>query len=131
MLTVVRQRHPGDCGVAALATLLSARIGYEDVYLAAARVDPKLKGKGGLQNGELLRLARSLGLQLQPVRKFNLDRDEGLLRIRSDHHHSEGHWVAVRWGIVLDPFDGFLAPWLSWVARYDARLATLLRGELG
>ena len=129
MVTVVRQRHAGDCGVAALATLLSARIGYEDVYLAAAKVDPRLKGKGGLQNSELVKVAREFGVDLDAIKKFDLDRDEGLLRVRSDSHHREGHWVAVRWGLVLDPADGYLAPWRPWTARYQARLGTLLRGD--
>lgn len=113
--------------MAAIATLLSARIGYEDVYLAAARIDPERKGKGGLYNRELVTLARDLGLVLEPTRVFDLDRDSGLLRARSDEHSSGGHWVAVKWGLVLDPADGFLAPWRKWTARYQARLSTLLR----
>jgi hypothetical protein len=127
MVTVVRQRHTGDCGVAAMATLLSARMAYEDVYLAAAKVDPLGRGRGGLQNRELVKLGKELGLALTPCRAFDLDRDEGVLRVRSLSHHRDGHWVAVRWGMVLDPADGYLAPWRQWAARYQARLGTLLR----
>lgn len=127
MIQVVRQRHPGDCGVAAIATLLSARIGYEDVYLAAARVDPRRRGKSGLYNRELVRLAQLLGLELEPVRAFNLDRDEGVLRVRGEPFAAGGHYVAVRWGIVLDPLEGHVAPWRDWLRAREARAATLLR----
>jgi hypothetical protein len=130
VITVVRQRHAGDCGVAAIATLLSARLAYEDVYLAAARIDPAERGRSGLQNQEVVKLARQLGLRLVPARAFDLDVDAGVLRITSETHR-RGHWVAVRWGLVLDPADGFLAPWRGWVARYQARLGTLLREVSG
>jgi hypothetical protein len=96
--------------------------------VAAARVDPRQRGKGGLDNRALRKLAHELGLALEPCRSFNLDTDEGVLRVRSASHHRAGHWVAVRWGLVLDPSDGYLAPWRLWTARYQARPGTLLRG---
>jgi ABC-type bacteriocin/lantibiotic exporter with double-glycine peptidase domain len=127
MVTIVRQRSDGDCGVAALAMLLSATHAYEDVYLAAAAVDRDRKGKDGLTQRELQAVARRLGLTVTPARRYDLGRDAGLLRVYSDAHHAFGHWVAVRYGLLWDPADGFATPWRDYALRYTARLATLLR----
>ena len=131
-MTIVRQRAGGDCGVAALATV--AGISYEDAYVAVDKIDPKRRGKAGLHNREVIQAARRLALQLVPTRRYDLDEDEGILRVRwSGRKASEnpgGHFVAVLDGRILCPSDGVGLPWSEYLTRYQARACTLLRGDL-
>lgn len=130
MVRLIQQRASGDCGVAALATLLSAVCGYEDVFLAAAAVERVKRGRAGLRNRELVAIARRLGLELTPTKAFNLDGDAGVLRIYANHTNRGGHWVAVRYGLIWDPApDGYAAPWREYAARHGARFGALLRAR--
>lgn len=130
MVTLIRQRATGDCGVAALATLVSATRSYDDVARAVATVDPERVGVCGLTQRQLLAVARRLGLQLQARRRFDLDSEEGLLRVYSEGHHHCGHWVAVRYRLVWDPNDTFQQPWREYLVRHGARVGTLLEGAV-
>lgn len=128
MVRLIPQRAAGDCGTAALATLLSASIGYEDVYVAAAAVERLKRGRAGLRNRELVAVARKLGVELAPTKAFNLDADVGVLRVYAAHTNRGGHWVAVRYGLIWDPApDGYAAPWREYASRHGARFGTLLR----
>ncbi len=128
MIRLVQQRAAGDCGTAALATLLSHAIGYEDVYVAAAQVERVQRGKAGLRNREVLAIARKLGIRLESRRAFDLDHDEGVLRVYGSHTADGGHWVAVRYALIWDPGpNGYAAPWREYAARHDVGFGTLLR----
>jgi ABC-type bacteriocin/lantibiotic exporter with double-glycine peptidase domain len=128
-VTLVRQRGDHDCGVASLASL--AEIAYEDAYVAVSRVDHKRRGKGGLHNHELLRAAKRLGLILKPTRTYDLDDDEGILRVRWNGAKGKanpgGHFIAVRDGFALCPSDGCPMRWREYLERNHGRACTLLK----
>ena len=128
-MTIVRQRAEGDCGVAALAMV--AGQSYEDTYIEVAKVDPRWRGKRGLYNREVIVVAQRLGLQLRQTRRFDLDHDDGVLRIRVNRPtsplHEHGHFVALIDGEVGCPHFGARMPILDYLARVDARACTLLR----
>lgn len=122
----VLQRTRNDCGVASLGIWLAD--------LAARQVDPGMRGQHGLYSRELIAAARCFGIVLVPVRRFNLDRDEGILRIRWNRgerrrRSPDGHFVAVIAGAIHCPAEAVVKPWREYLADYDARAATLLRGE--
>lgn len=122
-MTLVTQRGDGDCAVAALAMVLSER--YDAVYRAASRIHPDAPIKG-LYNRELLTLAHGFGLELAPARTYNLDRDDGVLRLYSPQLFHRGHFVAVCDGLVWDPLRA-VAPWREYRRRRRATFGTLLR----
>jgi hypothetical protein len=128
MVALVRQRSERDCGVGALAML--AGIDYEDADVAAAKVDPVDRGKEGLTNAEVIRIARLLKFRLTPTRKFDLDADEGILRVRFTGPRAKtspgGHFVTIRKAMVLCPADYSVLPWPEYMERWNARACTLL-----
>jgi hypothetical protein len=128
-VTPVRQRVGSDCGIAALASY--AAIAYEDAYVAVSKVEPNHRGKRGLYNRELIRAAGVLRIRLQPTRRFDLDDDEGILRIRfngpTGAANPGGHFVAVIESVILDPADATPCAWRDYLSRHDARPCTLLR----
>ncbi len=117
MLRIVTQRTHADCGICAIASLTGER--YEDVYLAA-------DGKGGLSNRDVFLVAEKLGCLLAPMRRYDLDCHEGVLRLRSQTHRY-GHFVAVRYGLIVDGADGTARPWRQYQRRYRATFGTFLR----
>jgi ABC-type bacteriocin/lantibiotic exporter with double-glycine peptidase domain len=129
VVTIVRQRAEGDCGIAALAMVVG--LAYEDTYIEVAKVDPRWRGKRGLYNRELVVVAQRLGLELQPTRRFDLDHDDGVLRIRVNGHtsplHEHGHFVALIDGEVGCPHLAQRLPVRDYLARVDARACTLLK----
>lgn len=127
MLRVVRQRTSGDCGVAALATLLSRTHTYEDVQAVAATVDRVRHGTCGMRVRDLRLVAWQLGLELEWRRRYRLDDDAGLLVVHGPHTARDGHAVAVYAGLLFDPLEHQAQPWRAYQARYNARFATLLR----
>lgn len=127
MISVVRQRAGGDCGVAAIATLLSETHAYEDVFLAAASIDKARKGKQGMRLRELLAVAKRVGLELKPARSYDLDSDTGVLVVHGSHTARDGHCVAVRYRLLWDPADGYAHPWRDYQTRHEARFGTMLR----
>lgn len=126
---LVRQRGDRDCGVAALASL--AGITYEDAYVAVAAIDPVTRGKGGLHNYQVVAVAERLGLTLEPTRAFDLDEDDGILRLRWNGRKGKrnvgGHFIAVRDGFALCPSDGVPLPWREYLEQNDGRAGTLLK----
>lgn len=125
MLTLVRQRTDGDCGVAALATLACLR--YEEVHAVAATVDRVRHGLCGMRVRDLHRVGEQLGLAFEWRRRYELDEDAGLLVVHGPHAARDGHAVAAYDGLLFDPLERFPQPWRAYQARYDARFATLLR----
>ena len=128
-MTVVRQRSDGDCGICSLSSY--AGIPYEDVYVAASKVDKRHRGKNGLWNYEVVAIARRLGLRLRPTTRFTLDTDAGVLRVYFTGPKAEtspgGHFVAVRHGLIGCPGDGGELPWRAWLTANQAYPRTLLK----
>jgi hypothetical protein len=129
MTSLIQQRADGDCGIAALAMV--AEVAYEDAYVAVSLVPGertrRLRGKCGLTNQDLVRAAAPLGLALTPTRRYDLDVDEGVLRVRGAHFGRFGHFVAVKNGLVLCPTSKEVLPWQDYLERYKGRPCTLLR----
>lgn len=129
MMPMVRQRAKRDCGVAALTMV--AGVDYEDTWRACAGVDARWQGQEGLHNHELLAVAAALGVTLTPARRYDLDAEVGVLRVRWTGDKARvargGHFVAVRYGLIFDPATAYAYPWREYVARYRPRLCTLLR----
>ena len=132
MASVTKQRGDSDCAIAALATLAPA-LSYDALAHAGARVEPTWRGQRGFLNREVVALAASVGIVLQPSRRYNLDREAGVLslywqkRSRRAKASPHGHFVCVRGGLILDPSDGTVTPWRDYVARHGVTLCTLLR----
>lgn len=124
---MVRQRAGGDCGIAALATYLGQT--YEDVYVAVAAIDRRYRGKNGLHNRELVAAARRLGVTLEASRAYDLDDDEGVLRVRwADRTKGwGGHFVALIDGRIWCPIDVVAVPWRDYLRANGGRACTLLQ----
>jgi hypothetical protein len=124
---VVKQRTPASCGLAALT-----------IYLLDAvmrRIDPKMRGLDGLYNRELLAAAAGFGFALVSTRRFDLDVDEGILRVRWNDRarkkaNPDGHFVAVIAGSIHCPDLQVAMPWREYLAAYGGRPTTLLKGSL-
>lgn len=124
---VVRQRGDADCACGSLATYLGES--YEDCYLAIAKVDARHRGKNGLHNRELIAAAKLMGVELAPTRTFDLDEDEGVLRVRWNDPKKRigGHFVSVVDGRIGCPSDGVAVPWREYLQRTNGRACSLLR----
>lgn len=125
-MKLVLQRANGDCGVAALATLIEQS--YEDVYLASARVDKKARGKSGICFPALIAIGKILGVSFLLKRRY-ADEDEGLLAVTWQKPHShpfDAHLVAVAYGVIADPADGVILPADEYLARYRATAGSFL-----
>lgn len=96
---VVPMRADGDCGIASLAMLLN--LSYEDVFVAAAAVDPKRRGRNGLTIKEVRAIAKKLGVKLAYKRKFKLSEQDGIVGLENTGD-DEGHWATVKEGIVFE-----------------------------
>lgn len=123
-MRIVAQRAEGDCGVAALSTLLGAA--YEDVYVAVARINRR-RGKRGLCNKDLIQAAAHLGVTLKPKRKADLDEDAGILNVLwNGKYLYRGHFVVLYNGMIVDPAGPQVLPYEEWFRFNPARPATLL-----
>lgn len=128
-MAFVRQKASGDCGVASLACLIDAT--YEDVYVAVTRVPGdltrRLRGRSGLYNRHLVAAAKLLGVTLAPTRRFDLDHDNGVLRVRWAQTAPTDHFVCVRNGLVLCPTYSEVVDWADYLRANRARPLTLLK----
>ena len=128
---LIAQRRIGDCAIAALA--MFAMQTYEDTYVAFAKIDTKSRARLGAFNREVIAAAKLLGIALVPVRKFDLDDDEGVLRVKWNGKAGKtdpgGHFVAVRDGQVFCPSDAMVYPWREYMTLHNGRLGTLLKGD--
>lgn len=126
---VVRQRASGDCGIASLASLTERT--YEDVYVAASQVPGDLtrrfRGKSGLHNYQVVAIAAKLGVVLTPTRSYDLDDDNGVLRVRTLFKHPTDHYVCVRNGLVLCPTYSEVLDWRDYLRENRCRATTLLK----
>jgi hypothetical protein len=128
-MTHVRQRGDADCGVAALANLTG--LAYEDVYVDAAKVDTKYRGKNGLYNYQVVKIAARLGVTLLTTRTYDLDEDAGILRVRWSGAKAVsspgGHFCAVRDGIVFCPASPAPMAWRQYLDLNFGRACSLLK----
>lgn len=129
-MSVVRHRGDADCGCAALASFTGET--YEDTYVAVRDVEPTHRGKNGLTNYQVVAAAKRMEgrYKLTPTRRFDLDEDEGVLRIRwSDPGKRRGgHFVAVVNGFIRCP-SGEERGWREYLQMYGGRACTLLKGD--
>ena len=125
-MTIVRQRGNGDCGTAALATIAS--LTYDAVDAVMRHVDRVSHGKRGLNNIDIIMAARRLHITLSATRRYNLDADRGVLRIRLNGRPAHrGHFVALCNGFILCPTRTDPMRWRDYLAAQDGRACTLLR----
>ena len=129
-MRLVLPRGTADCGICALGTV--AELSYEDVFVAAAKVDQKHRGKCGVTFGELKRIAIILGFRPQFNHTPNLEEDDGLLAIRwqrgSKHYVKpfRWHYVALAHGVIADPSDGLILPADEYLTRSKATAGALM-----
>jgi ABC-type bacteriocin/lantibiotic exporter with double-glycine peptidase domain len=127
-ITVTKQRHDWDCGVAALAMLLGKP--YGDVaVIVRDLVDPiKLKKRGTII-ADLALIADSFGISLKPIwRKTNyLVNQTGILGMLGGQMDKAGHWVVLKEGkVIVDPDDGSVWSVEDYTKRFGCRTVTLL-----
>ena len=115
---------------------LHAERPYDDVAALTAHVVPgRDVGRLGLLNIHVLAVALQLGFRLTPTRRVDLDADEGILRVRFTRaavaagRPREGHFVAVKRGLILCPATGLARDWRIYFAAAGARPGTLLKAS--
>lgn len=103
-IRVVKQRHNWDCGVACLAMILDKD--YGDVIRITRDLYPMIPRRGlGIYHLEAIaakyqrtfrRVYKSRGyLDCQPT---------GILGVLGGHIASEGHWVVMKEGVIIEPW---------------------------
>lgn len=138
-MRLVLQRTDGDCGIAAVATLIERT--YEDTYVEAAKVDAK-RGLNGIHLAALMTIGEAMGVELRlrpalgPKRNrkrttiMAWDDDEGLLVVTwargSRHKVGVSHLVVLAHGVIADPADGVILPPDEYLAREKAKAGTFL-----
>jgi hypothetical protein len=132
-MVVIPQRYDGDCALAALACLTG--VAYEDVYVEAVKVvdRPRIYWKThGLYNYEVQAIAKRLHWRLRPTTDFDLQVDEGILRVfwldpDKARDYDGGHFVAASGGVLGCPTNCNFGPWRDWLTTNHADPKTLLR----
>ena len=125
-MRLVLQRAGGDCGLAALGTLLE--LSYEDVYIAAAKVDKKTRGRNGICFPALISIGEKLGVSFL-LKRHHEDEDEGLLAVTWQQPHDHpfpAHLVALSYGVIADPADGVILPVDEYLTKYHATAGSCL-----
>jgi hypothetical protein len=130
-MVVTPQRYDGDCAIASLATLLT--IPWEDVYVEAVHVIERPRDywkRHGLYNFEVQEIAKRLGWRLRPTTTFDLQVDEGILRVfwrDPARSYEGGHFVAAIGGNLGCSTKVESRPWREWLKANQADAGTLLR----
>jgi hypothetical protein len=115
-VTLVAKRRFGDCAVAALAGYLS--LPYGDVAAVAKRVAPDY-GEIGMDNRDMLRIARILGYPLKRTRRTLLD----VCIVDIDFHAREwGHYAMLHHGLILDSDTSDVVPVEIYLKRERATI---------
>jgi hypothetical protein len=96
LVRMVVQRHPADCGVAALAMFLG--VSYEDALLAIGSDKPTVL-KRGVWVTNLTRAAAVLGATLKRKDTWDAEADDGIMWVTS---RNWAHVVLLRNGLVWD-----------------------------
>lgn len=121
---LVEQRKPFDCGVAAMSSWM--RLPYEDVYAVAVSAYRR-RLHHGLWAYQMRDIAKKLGRPLKTIhyRRIDLDEDAGILGINWDSGGS-GHWVVLRRGTILDPFQAWAWDADEYLTVNQGRVGSLL-----
>jgi len=128
---LVAQRHPGGCGISCLASWCG--LSYEDVYVAAVAVHPRIPQQGA-NVVEMLAIAKRLGRVFTRLdyRKVDVEESEGILGVNWNvpkaHGGAKGHWVLLRRGLIID-LDGTpaqVADADEYLLAHKGRAGTLL-----
>lgn len=126
------QRQGHDCGVAALASFVGSR--YEDMYVAAVACSHAFMRGEGLSIPDMIRMAQSFKRTLVKVHYRHVDLDEhvGILGVNWHRsmwkkHGSQGHWVILRAGTIIDPVGPSYADAAEYLAINKGRAGTLLK----
>lgn len=129
-MKLVLQRAVGDCGIAALATLIEQS--YEDVYLHAASIEPTYRGKCGVHLPALVKMAKAFKVTLVPKDTYGED-DEGLLVVKwlrgSRHYKGQlfrQHLVVLGHGVIVDTSDGLILPPDEYLSRERGKPGSFL-----
>lgn len=104
-----------------------ARLPYEDVYVAACKVDPKA-ARCGMEMHKLQSIAKLCGVTLVRRRAFDLETDVGILSVREASGGKHWwHMVILANGCIVDP-DGarFYFDASDYLAENNARACSLL-----
>jgi ABC-type bacteriocin/lantibiotic exporter with double-glycine peptidase domain len=110
LIQVVAQKHPADCGIAALSMLLGVH--YDAVLIAVGRVQPKVLTRG-LFLTEIIQIAKELGRTIKKS-KYHPQK-EGIVRVKGKGLGHRGGHVVVQvqlgegWAII-DPHKGVVYP---------------------
>jgi hypothetical protein len=124
---LVAKRGTADCGIACLAMFL--RRDYEDVLIAAARINPNV-WHTGVYFKDFVRTAKQLGVKAWWRHMSDLDSATGVLWVTYRDNPRE-HVVLVIEGSVIDP-DAPLCLWDDvddFVGHYNAVVHQLLVRE--
>jgi hypothetical protein len=109
-VTVVKQRHDFDCGIAALAGLFNKP--YGDVAaIVKDRVDSKKLRKRGMIIADMQLVAEQFEHYFEVIwrKKDYLTGKTGILGLKGGKMDKAGHWVLLKEGTVIaDPDDGKL-----------------------
>lgn len=128
---IVKQRRAGDCGVAALAAYL--HVTYEEAYVAAVKVAPKV-AKSGLLMREILATAKGLGRPLRVVRRPDLEAHSGILGVlwnKPKQRGAHGHWVVLSEGKILDSSPPEMWDADEYLKTFNGRPGWLLTEDKG
>jgi hypothetical protein len=127
-MMLMRQRTDGHCGVAALAMFAELPDQYVERVILKMIEPARSIERDGLLNRHIVTASAKLGIALTPTKRYDLDLDEGVLRVRFTDGYAPGHFVAVRSGLILCPTDGVGMAWDEYLERWGARPCTLMRG---
>ena len=133
MTTLIHaQRRNYDCGVAALAGFLG--VAYEDAYVAAIAASATFRSRQGLSIPDMIAMARGFGRTLTRTHYKRVDLEEhvGILGVNWDRsvwrkHGSQGHWVILRAGTIIDPSGPCYSDAADYLITNKGRAGTLLR----
>ena len=107
---LVSKRGAADCAIASLAFL--TRREYEEVLIAAAKVDPHV-WRTGLHATDMVKVAKRLQVKAKWVASFDPEEEIGVLWV-SYHDSTKEHIVVLMEGWVFDPEHNPVSVW-----RYD------------
>lgn len=90
---IVSMRESKDCAIASMA--MYAGRTYEDVLREVVLADPKHHGRDGLNDHQIRRVMRALGVPVTHRSKVDYDEDFGLLRLHD-------HMTLLRNGLIVE-----------------------------
>lgn len=120
VVSMVPQRHAGDCGVACLAMFLS--VSYEEALLAFSE-EALTVLRRGVHWPHLVRAGALLGATLKVRRKWDAETDEGIVHVR--FRSGAAHVVVLRGGLFFETNFDVWEPDDYWAA-FKAKPGSIL-----